>query len=92
VQAYALEAREGPDPWVFLQWNRQTRIVRVASTRSGDIWILGDVPLQAVDEKQVDRLLGLTVEGVLAVRGYAKALAEPPAAPSGWLATGPAEP
>jgi hypothetical protein len=29
--------------------------------------------------------MGLVAEGVLAVRGYAKALAEPPAEPSGWL-------
>jgi hypothetical protein len=85
VQAYALEAQEGPDPWVFLQWNRQTRIVRVACTRSGDIWVLGDLSVQAVDANGVDRLLGLVTEGVLAVRGYAKALAEPPPEPSGWL-------
>jgi hypothetical protein len=57
----------------------------MALTQSGDVWVLGDIPVQAVDEQGVDRLLGLTVEGVLAVRGYAKALAEPAAAPSGWL-------
>lgn len=85
AKAYALEAREGLDPWVFLQWNRQTRLVRVSSTRSGDIWVLGDLPVQAADEKQVDRLLGLVVEGVLAVRGYAHALTQPPEPASGWL-------
>ena len=86
MQAYAHPAREDLDPAVFLQWNRQTRIVRLALTRSGDVWVMGDIPVQAVDETQVDRLFGLTLEGVLAVRGYAKALAEPPpAAPSGWL-------
>jgi hypothetical protein len=54
------------------------------------VWVLGDIPVQAVDETQVDRLLGLTLEGVLAVRGYAKALAEPPPTePSGWLSAGP---
>jgi hypothetical protein len=90
VQAYALERQDGPDPWVFLQWNRQTRLVRVACTRSGDIWVLGDTPVQSLDERAVDRLLGLVAEGVLAVRGYAKALAEPPSdEPSGWLSAGP---
>jgi hypothetical protein len=59
--------------------------VRFSSTRSGDIWVLGDIPVQAVDERGVDRLLGLITEGVLAVRGYARALAEPPSEPSGWL-------
>lgn len=86
ARAYALAAQEGLDPWVFLQWNRQTRYVRMASTRSGDIWVLGDVPVQGLDERAVDRLLGLVVEGVLAVRGYARSLAEPAAAePGGWL-------
>jgi hypothetical protein len=88
VQAFAHGAREDLDPAVFLQWNRQTRLVRMSLTRSGDVWVLGDIPVQAVDERQVDRLLGLVTEGVLAVRGYAKALAEPPPAePSGWLST-----
>jgi hypothetical protein len=73
-----------------MQWNRQTRLVRVAATRSGDIWVLGDIAVGALEERDVDRLLGLVVEGVLAVRGYAKALAEPPPAePSGWLSAGP---
>jgi Putative bacterial sensory transduction regulator len=90
VQAYAHGAREDIDPSVLLQWNRQTRLVRFALTRSGDVWVLGDLPAQGLDEKGLDRLLGLVAEGVLAVRGYAKALAEPPPAePSGWLSAGP---
>ena len=74
AQAYALAASDEIDPWVLLQWNRQTRFVRMASTRSRDIWVLGDLPVKAVDEDSVDRLLGLVVEGVLAVRGYAGGL------------------
>jgi hypothetical protein len=77
AQAYALPAQDGLDPWIFLRWNRQTRYVRMASTASGDIWVHGDLPVQCVDERGVDRLLGLTVEGVLAVRGYASAISEP---------------
>ena len=84
VQAFAHSARDDIDPAVLLQWNRQTRLVRMSLTRSGDVWVLGDIPVQAADEKQVDRLLGLVVEGVLAVRGYAHALTQPPE-PSGWL-------
>lgn len=78
VQAYALEAQDGVDPWVFLQWNRQTRLARVASTRSGDIWVLGDLPVGGLGEKDVDRLMGLVAEAVLAVRGYATALSAGP--------------
>src|SRR5919199_1322834 len=64
-------AQEGLDPWVLLHWNRQTRLVRMACARSGDIWVHGDVPVAGTDEQAVDRLLGLVVEGAIAVRSYA---------------------
>ena len=71
AQAFALPAQAGLDPWVHLHWNRQTRMVRIACTRSGDIWVHGDAPVQALDAKAVDRLLGLVVEGAVIVRNYA---------------------
>ncbi|MEA2350347.1 MAG: hypothetical protein QOG86_1288 [Thermoleophilaceae bacterium] len=71
AQAFALPAQDGVDPWVLLNWNRQTRFVRMACARSGDIWVHGDLPVSAVDEQTVDRLLGLVVEGAIAVRSYA---------------------
>ncbi len=71
AQAFALPARPGLDPWVLLHWNRQTRFVRIACTRSGDIWVHGDLPVGAVDERSLDRLLGLLVEGAVIVRNYA---------------------
>jgi len=73
AQAFALPAQEEVEPSVLLHWNRQTRLVRLACTRSGDIWVHGDVPVAAVDEKMIDRLLGLVVEGAIAVRSYAAA-------------------
>ena len=71
AQAFALPAQAGLDPWLLLHWNRQTRLVRMACARSGDIWIHGDLPVASVDERAVDRLLGLVVEGAIAVRSYA---------------------
>jgi Putative bacterial sensory transduction regulator len=71
AQTFALPAQEGLDPWVFLHWNRQTRLVRIACARSGDIWIHGDVPVAGLDEQALDRLLGLLAEGAIAVRSYA---------------------
>ncbi|HEY7630106.1 MAG TPA: YbjN domain-containing protein [Thermoleophilaceae bacterium] len=68
VQAFALAASDEINPWNFLHWNRQTRQVRFACTRSGDIWVHGDVPVAGLDEQAVDRLLGLVVEGALAAR------------------------
>jgi hypothetical protein len=72
AQAFALPAQDDLDPWLLLHWNRQTRLVRIACARSGDIWVHGDVPVAAVDERTVDRLLGLVVEGAIAVRSYAR--------------------
>ncbi len=71
VQALALHAAADLDPWMLLWWNRQTRYVRFACTRSREIWVHADVPAGAVDERALDRLLGLVVEGAVAVRDYA---------------------
>jgi Putative bacterial sensory transduction regulator len=71
AQAPAVEFDEAIDPWMLLWWNRQTRYVRFACTRSREIWVHGDIPASAVDERSLDRLLGLVVEGALNVRDYA---------------------
>ena len=71
VQALALHAAGKLDPWMLLWWNRQTRLVRFGCTRSRDIWVHGDIPVTAVDELALDRLLGLVTEAVVAVRGHA---------------------
>ena len=71
AQAPAVEFDEALDPWMLLWWNRQTRYVRFACSRSREVWVHGDLPANAVDERALDRLLGLLVEGALAVRDYA---------------------
>jgi hypothetical protein len=68
AQAFALAADDAINPWNFLHWNRSTRYVRFACTQSGDIWVHGDLPVAAVDAREVDRLLGLVVEGAVAAR------------------------
>jgi hypothetical protein len=85
VQAFALPHRAELDFGQLLHWNRQTRLTRFACTRSGDVWVQGDLPAAAVDAEQLDRLLGLVVEGALAARSYAAALDAPPASGGGWL-------
>ena len=40
--------------------------LRVHASR--EIWVHADLPVAAVDERAVDRLLGLVVEAVVAVR------------------------
>jgi hypothetical protein len=71
VQAFALPYREGLDFGQVLHWNRQTRIARFSCTRSGDIWVQADMPAETVTAEQLDRLLGLVVEGAVNVRAYA---------------------
>ena len=72
VQAIALHAAHDLDPWMLLWWNRQTRYVRYGCTRSRDIWVHADLPVAGVDEREVDRLLGLVTEASVAVRDYAR--------------------
>lgn len=84
VQAFALAADDAINPWNFLHWNRGTRMVRFSCTRAGDIWVQADLPVPAVDERMVDRLLGLVVEGAVMAR-TAMAQREQPAEPGeGW--------
>ena len=88
VQAYALAADEAINPWNFLHWNRDTRYIRFACTRAGDIWVHADLPATAVDDRTLDRLLGLVVEGAVLARTAMQQRAEPAAgdtqAAGGW--------
>ncbi len=71
AQAVALHGAADLDPWMLLWWNRQTRVVRFGCTRSKDIWVHADVPATELDERALDRLLGLVTEAALAVRYHA---------------------
>ena len=78
AQALALpDAAELVDPWMLLWWNRQTRLARFACTRGRDIWVHADQPVAALDERDVDRLLGLVVEAAVAVRQHAAGASAP---------------
>ncbi len=77
VKAHALSYPEQLDPWMLLWWNLSTRHVRFGTTRSREIWVHADLPAAAVDERETDRLLGLVVEAVIAVREFVAARQEP---------------
>ena len=81
VQAVPLHGADSLDPWMLLWWNRQTRMVRFGCSRARDIWVHADLPAPAVDERALDRLLGLVAEAAVAVRSHAAAQAgaTPPA-------------
>jgi Putative bacterial sensory transduction regulator len=84
AQAFALGTDDAINPWNFLHWNRQTRYIRFACTQSGDIWVHGDLPVAAVDAREVDRLLGLLVEGAVAARHAVADRKQPPRESEGW--------
>jgi len=79
IQAFAVPAADAPADDDALHWNRSTRIVRFARTRSGDLWVQADLFADA--SEALDRVLGLVVEAARAARAVAY---DPPAAP-GWL-------
>lgn len=80
AKALALTSPEGVDPWMLLWWNRQTRYVRFGCTHGREIWVHADAPAAGLDERMVDRLLGLVVEGALAARSFqAGKTVKPPA-------------
>jgi putative sensory transduction regulator len=83
AQAFVTGGRDALDPRLFLHWNRQTRLVRFGCARNGDVWVHGDLPLEAVDERLVDRLLGLVVEGAIVGRRYAGGAHPTTASPGG---------
>ena len=70
VKAHALTDPAEIDPWMLLWWNRSTRMARFGSTRSGEVWVHADLPSAAVDERELDRVLGLVVQGAVAVREF----------------------
>jgi hypothetical protein len=85
VKAHALGDPEHVDPWMLLWWNRSTRLVRFAATQGQEIWIHGDLPAAAVDEPALDRLLGLVVEGAVALRDFQRVKRQPPPPGASWL-------
>ena len=48
--------------------NRSLRVVRLAHTGAGDVWVVGDLPASAVSAAELDRLLGLLVAAATEVR------------------------
>ena len=80
IQAFAVPAADAPADSDVLHWNRATRVVRFARTRSGDLWVQADLFAEAADS--LDQVLGLVVEASRSAR--AAAYDEAPA-DGGWL-------
>ena len=81
IQAFAVPAADAPSSEDVLHWNRTTRLVRFARTRSGDVWVQADLMLESA-EASIDRVLGLVVEASRSARAVAYDAAP---AGGGWL-------
>lgn len=49
------------DDRTLLWWNRRTPLIRFSTTLAGDVWICCDLPVSAVNARELDRTLGLVV-------------------------------
>lgn len=74
AQAFAVPGSAALDLGQYLHWNRDTRLVRFACTRGGDVWVQGDLPSAAVDEQALDRLLGLLAQAAVAAREHVQGI------------------
>ena len=88
VKAHALTDPEHLDPWMLLWWNRSTRMARFGATQGREVWVHADLPVATIDEPALDRLLGLVVEGAVAVRDFQRAKRRPAPDEPGWLSPG----
>jgi hypothetical protein len=60
VQAPVCEADKIAEG-TLLWWNRRLPLVRFAATQAGEVWLCCDLPISSVDQRQLDRTLGLFV-------------------------------
>ena len=69
LRAQAFVAPAGAvDEHELLVRNRGLLLVRFTHTGSGDVWLVGELLEEHVDERAVDRLLGLLVQAASDVR------------------------
>ena len=72
LRAQAFVAPAGKvDEHELLVRNRGLLLVRFTHTGSGDVWLVGELLEEHVDERAVDRLLGLLVQAAADVRRLA---------------------
>jgi hypothetical protein len=56
------------DPHVLLHRNRLATLVRYAHSAAGEVFVHGEIPVVAVGDPELDRLLGALVEAAARVR------------------------
>lgn len=85
IQAFAVPAAAAPADGDVLHWNRATRMVRFARTRSGDVWVQADLLVDSADAAALDQVLGLVVEASRSARAVAYSDSASSTARSTWM-------
>jgi hypothetical protein len=57
-------------PHQLLYWNRQAPLVCFAENRAGEVWVCGELPLEALDTETLDRFLGLLLASATRAREF----------------------
>ncbi|MBO0767433.1 MAG: YbjN domain-containing protein [Solirubrobacterales bacterium] len=70
VQAAVLPANV-IDPHQLLFWNRQAPFVSFAENQEGEVWVVGELPLEALSTETLDRFLGLVLASSTRAREFA---------------------
>ncbi len=56
------------DPHQLLYWNRQAPLVCFAENRAGEVFVCGELPLEALTAEGLDRFLGLLLASATRAR------------------------
>ena len=59
------------DPHQLLYWNRQAPLVCFAENRAGEVFVCGELPLEAIQTETLDRFLGLLLASATRAREFA---------------------
>ncbi len=58
------------DPHQLLYWNRQAPLVCFAENRAGEVFVCGEVPVEAASTETLDQFLGLLVASATRAREF----------------------
>jgi hypothetical protein len=59
------------DPHQLLYWNRQAPLVAFAENLAGEVFVVGEVPLDSLSAETLDRFLGLLLASATRAREFA---------------------
>lgn len=59
------------DPHQLLYWNRQSPLVSFAENMAGEVFVVGELPVESLQTETLDRFLGLLLANATRAREFA---------------------